>query len=112
LPKKLPSRRQYWAKIKNMRDVANQSQVNPARTRLFQVTGDRAYLQPGNLSTAQIRRAYTKVRKLQKKTYKAQRALMPRAKAEVVWASVERILEEDDESWNPYPDGFEGDGED
>lgn len=97
-----------------MRDVANRGDAKgqAARTRLAQITGDQGYRGYTNLSTIDIRKAYKKVRELQKKTYKAQRLLMPKSKAETVWEAVEKILEDNDESWDPYPDGEEGTGED
>jgi hypothetical protein len=30
---------------------------------------------------------------------------MPRAKADQIWMQVQRIMEEEDTDWNPYPDG-------
>jgi len=59
------------------------------------------------LSTRDVRFAYRELRKLQKQTYKSLRALNPKMRAYNLWTQVEKALEEDETSWNPYPEGEE-----
>ena len=44
---------------------------------------------------------------MQKQTYKSLRALNPKMRAYNLWTQVEKALEEDETSWNPYPEGEE-----
>lgn len=106
------TRAQYWAKIQNMKKVANRNdgKGRAARTRLSQFTHKEYGATP--LSTREVRQAYTAYRQILIKTYKAQRSLHPKASKEYLWRQVELVLEDDSQSFDPYPDGDEGGGED
>jgi hypothetical protein len=92
-----------------MKEVANRPgpQGRAARTRLYQITKDQGFLGHSPLSTKDTRFAFRELRKLQRQSYKAMRALNPKASKAYLWSQVEKALEEDETSWNPYPEGEE-----